>query len=298
MSGLEAVAAFALACNVMQVVEAGYKTVGTCKRIYQTGQPDPALDGYGGQLRDISSALETQLNKTTGPLSPDDTRLRDLAARSAAIANGLLDQIASVSKSAGKRTIGSSICLAIKSRFKQSDLSRWERDLEKAQSTMETQLLVGLRQRVDANMLQNDEMDRELSSYDEYDDTEDDWEDTDDDDNGNNDNDEDGDEGDEGDDSDDDNDDDEDEGSHSTGSIDSDISMSPDSSDAPTWDSFPQWLQSSEPVYWISEALVYGHVDFGSISEMVTEIVSASDGVFLWVVLLKSSGEDAKQQSR
>ncbi|RSL80437.1 hypothetical protein CDV31_017123 [Fusarium ambrosium] len=339
MSGLEAVAAFALACNVMQVVEAGYKTVGVCKRIYQTGRPDPALGDYGGQLRDISSALETQLNKTTGPLSPDDTHLRDLAARCGTIANGLLDQIASVSKSAGKRTIGSSIRLAIKSRLKQSDLNRWEKDLAKVQSTMETQLLVGLRQRVDANMLQNEEMDRELKSFvrqlsdgqtslsnlilrqtreikeeiskgfteaevstkahittellrndnrmqdhvsrafddvqvvvernnqeesasraqedgyrrllrslkfpemearrnhvshacpktfrwildsrdsspdDEYDD-----------------------------------DDDDDEGSHSTG-MDSDMSLSSDSSYSPTWDSLAEWLQSSEPVYWIS----------------------------------------------
>ncbi|RSL68838.1 hypothetical protein CEP53_002412 [Fusarium sp. AF-6] len=39
----------------------------------------------------------------------------------------------------------------------------------------------------------------------------------------------------------------------------------------------------------LGEALVYGHVDFGSISEMVTEIVSASDGVFLWVVLVSNS---------
>ncbi|RSL68839.1 hypothetical protein CEP53_002413 [Fusarium sp. AF-6] len=122
----------------MQVVEASYKTVGTCKRIYQTGQPDPALDDYGGQLRDISNASETQLNKTTGPLSPDDTRLRDLATRCTTIANGLLNQIASVSKSAGKKTIGSSIRLVIKNGFKQSDLNRWEKDLTKAQSTMET----------------------------------------------------------------------------------------------------------------------------------------------------------------
>ncbi|KAI8674581.1 hypothetical protein NCS57_00356300 [Fusarium keratoplasticum] len=352
MSGAEAVAVFALACNVMQVVEAACKTVGTCKRIYQTGQPDPALDEYGSQLRDISDALETQLNKTVGPLSPDDTRLRDLAVRCTTIANGLVDQIASVSKSAGKRTIGSSILLAIKNRFNQSYLSRWEKDLAKAQSAMETQLLVGLRQRVDANMLQNDEMDRDLkyfisqladnqtslsdliirqkreikeeiskglteveastkahitaelhhnesrmqshvskafstveetferhaqedscsrsqeeayrrllnslkfsemearrnhvshacpktfrwildsqdsSSDDEYDGTEDYWEDTD---------------------GDDDNDDDE--GSHSTGSIDSDISMPSNSPDSPTWDSLIDWLQSSEPVYWIS----------------------------------------------
>lgn len=165
MSGAEAVAVFALACNVMQGVEAACRTVGACKRIYQTGQPDPALDEYGSQLRDISDALETQLNKTVGPLSPDDTRLRDLAVRCTTIANGLVDQIASLSKSAGKRTIGSSIRLAVKSRFKQNDLSRWEKDLAKAQSAMETQLLVGLRQRVDANMLQNDEMDRDLKYF-------------------------------------------------------------------------------------------------------------------------------------
>ncbi|KAL2669999.1 hypothetical protein Neosp_014878 [[Neocosmospora] mangrovei] len=165
MSGLEALAAFSLACNVMQVVEAAYKTVGTCKRIYQTGQPDPALSDYNKQLRSISGALETQLNKTANPLSPDDIRLRDLAVRCTTIANGLQDQIASLSKSAGKGTIGSSIRLAIKSRLKQSDLNRWEKDLAKAQSAMETQLLVGLRQRVDANMLQNDKMDRDLKYF-------------------------------------------------------------------------------------------------------------------------------------
>ncbi|RSL45367.1 hypothetical protein CEP54_014284 [Fusarium duplospermum] len=368
MSGLEAVTAFALACNVMQVVEAGYKTVGTCKRIYQTGQPDPALDDYGGQLRDISSALETQLNKTTGPLSLDDIRLRDLATRCTTIANGLLDQIASVSKSAGKRTFGSSIRLAIKTRFKQGDLNRWEKDLAKAQSTMETQLLVGLRQRVDANMLQNDDMDRDLkyfvrqlldgqtslsnlilrqtreiteeiskglteaeastkthittellrndtrmqdhvskvfddvkvvverntqeesasraqeegyqrllnslkfpemearrnhvshacpktfrwifdsqdsSSDDEYDDTEDEWGDADDDDDDDDEDDVDDHNDDNSDEySDDDDDNGDDQGSHSTGSIDSDISVSSDSSYSLTWDSLAEWLQT------------------------------------------------------
>ncbi|KAJ4201608.1 hypothetical protein NW767_006695 [Fusarium falciforme] len=165
MPGLEAVAAFALACNVMQVVEVAYKTVGTCKRIYQTGQPDPALDDYSSQLRDVSNALETQLSKAVGPLSSDDSRLRDLAVQCTTIANGLLDQIASVSKSAGKKTIGSSIRLAIKSMLKQNDLNRWEKDLARSQSAMETQLLVGLRQRLDANILHSDEMGRDLKHF-------------------------------------------------------------------------------------------------------------------------------------
>ncbi|KAM6534547.1 hypothetical protein FALCPG4_004179 [Fusarium falciforme] len=165
MSGLEAVAAFALACNVMQVVEVAYKTVGTCKRIYQTGQPDPALDDYSSQLRDVSNALETQLSKAVGPLSSDDSRLRDLAVQCTTIANGLLDQIASVSKSAGKKTIGSSIRLAIKSMLKQNDLNRWEKDLARSQSAMETQLLVSLRQRLDANILHSDEMGRDLKYF-------------------------------------------------------------------------------------------------------------------------------------
>ncbi|KAI8682421.1 Zn(2)-C6 fungal-type domain-containing protein [Fusarium sp. Ph1] len=300
-------------------LEAAYKMVGTCKRIYQTGEPDPALGDYGGQLRGISDALETQLNNTVGPLSLDDTRLRDLA-------------------SAGKRTIGSSIRLAIKSRLKQGDLNRWEKDLAKAQSAMETQLLVGLRRRLDANILQNDEMDRDLkyfthelkeeickrltdaeastkthittellhndnrmqnhvskaldnvqvvvekhtqeesasraqdegyrrllgslkfpdmearrnhvshacpetfhwildsqdsSSDDEYDESEGDWE------------------GDE-DNYDDDDDGNDDECRHGTGSTDSNISVSSNSPDSPTWDSLIEWLQSSETVYWIS----------------------------------------------
>ncbi|KAJ4152405.1 hypothetical protein NW754_004200 [Fusarium falciforme] len=149
----------------MQVVEAAYKTVGTCKHIYQTGQPDPALDNYSSQLRDVSIALETQLSKAVGPLSSDDSRLRDLAVRCTTVANGLLGQIASMSKSAGKRTIGSSIRLTIKSMLKQNDLNRWEKDLARAQSAMETQLLVGLRQRLDANILHSDKMDRDLKHF-------------------------------------------------------------------------------------------------------------------------------------
>lgn len=369
MSGLEAVAAFALACNIMQVVESAYKTVGACKRIYQTGEPDPALGDYGGQLRGISDALGTQLKNAVGPLSQDDTRLRDLAVRCTTIANGLTDQIASVSKSAGKRTISSSMRLAVKSRFKQGDLTRWEKDLAKVQSVMETQLLVGLRLRLDANMLQNDEMDRDLkyfvrqlsdgqtslsdlvlqqthelkeeickgladaevstkthittelvhndnrmqnhlskalgdlqvvaekqtqeesdsraqeegyrrllgslkfpdmearrnhvshacpktfrwifdsqdsSSDDEYDETEDDEEDTEDNNERN------GNDNDDYDDDDYDDNDDDGESNHSTGSIDSGISASSNSSHSPTWDSLIKWLQSSEPVYWIS----------------------------------------------
>ncbi|KAJ4201739.1 hypothetical protein NW759_015570, partial [Fusarium solani] len=99
MSGLEAVAAFSLACNVLQVLEAAYKVAGACKRIYQTGQPDSATLGHNAlQLRNISHRLGNQLNDiTTNPLSHDDSLLRDLAAQCAATANELLDQITSVS---------------------------------------------------------------------------------------------------------------------------------------------------------------------------------------------------------
>ncbi|KAH7230791.1 hypothetical protein B0J15DRAFT_410447, partial [Fusarium solani] len=65
----------------------------------------------------------------------------------------------------GKATIGSALRLAIKSRFKQSDLNRLEKDLANVQSTMETQLLIGMRQRLDANLLHNDELDRDLKYF-------------------------------------------------------------------------------------------------------------------------------------
>ncbi|RMI92897.1 hypothetical protein CDV36_016572, partial [Fusarium kuroshium] len=39
----------------------------------------------------------------------------------------------------------------------------------------------------------------------------------------------------------------------------------------------------------LGKALVYGHTGFGSINGMVSKIVSESDGVFLWVVLVSNS---------
>ncbi|KAM5354897.1 hypothetical protein ACJ41O_001543 [Fusarium nematophilum] len=163
MSGLEPLATFALACNILQIVEAGYKTVDLGKRMYDTGQADAAVEEYSSRLLDVSAGLSNQLKKVSGPLSQDDLLLRDLAEKSTALATELVQQTEALP--AWEKSIRSTFRLALKSTFKKYDLKRLEKSLRDIHSTMETQLLVGLRQRMSANLLQQDEMDIDLKHF-------------------------------------------------------------------------------------------------------------------------------------
>lgn len=44
MSGLEPIAALGLACNILQLVELGKKTIDRIKIVYQGGKPDGELE--------------------------------------------------------------------------------------------------------------------------------------------------------------------------------------------------------------------------------------------------------------
>ncbi|KAG8158356.1 hypothetical protein KVR01_012117 [Diaporthe batatas] len=54
MSGAEAIATFALVCNILQTIELGFKAASICKNIYKTGSSDPDEDIDEKRLAQIS----------------------------------------------------------------------------------------------------------------------------------------------------------------------------------------------------------------------------------------------------
>ena len=80
---MEAIAAFALACNVVQVVDFSLKIVSKYKEIYNEGTTlgHQDLDYKAKHLAEMSEKLnESILNiRTTKPLTKDNSDLQDLA---------------------------------------------------------------------------------------------------------------------------------------------------------------------------------------------------------------------------
>lgn len=57
MSGLEPLAIFGLACNVIQAITFGRETISICKKIYENGSSDGSLAETATQMREATTSL-------------------------------------------------------------------------------------------------------------------------------------------------------------------------------------------------------------------------------------------------
>lgn len=78
MSGAEALAAFGIACNVMQVVGFVQDGVHMSKAIYETGSLDPQLARTTSYLTESSEGLRDSLGHVL-PLGKDEQELLEIA---------------------------------------------------------------------------------------------------------------------------------------------------------------------------------------------------------------------------
>jgi hypothetical protein len=90
---MEAIAAFALACNVIQVVDFALKAASKCQQIYKEGRTieQQDLDYTSKHLAEISEKLSDSIGNapTNKPLTKDDHELQDLALKCAESARNL-----------------------------------------------------------------------------------------------------------------------------------------------------------------------------------------------------------------
>ncbi|WAO84597.1 NACHT domain-containing protein [Fusarium falciforme] len=154
MPDLEPLAALGLACSVMQTLTFAGQTLSLCKKIYNDGQPDPALNDYGLELTKISETLKNNLNTGSGVLSSDDLALRDTAEKCLEVATNLAQEMQNLSPQNGQKGVRISIRLGFKTVFRKSRLEQLEISLRNIQSTMNTQLLVRTLNRVDASTIE------------------------------------------------------------------------------------------------------------------------------------------------
>ncbi|KAK1507571.1 hypothetical protein CTAM01_02683 [Colletotrichum tamarilloi] len=160
MSGLEGIAGLSLACNVMQLISFGHEAISMCRRVYESGSPEPGLSEHAESLKAVCDGLEKSLGKRPTPVATAaptaaatraptmEKRLLDLAAKCVKNARDLEEEMKFLSPSQpGKLR---ALVAAPKILWRKRRLERLKGNLDDAQKVMDTSILERLFARVEA----------------------------------------------------------------------------------------------------------------------------------------------------
>ncbi len=142
MSGVEALAAFSIACNVMQTISFAHEVFGIVQTLREGGSVDPDLDGFATQLGQLSGALQASLSNPPSVGSVGDLdELIKAAKRCVAATDTLKEELNKVSLGAkGKRLPAAFV--GIKAVAKKRKFGRLEKNVMTCQKLLESRLLV------------------------------------------------------------------------------------------------------------------------------------------------------------
>lgn len=138
MSGLEPIAALGLACNILQLVELGKKTIDRIKTIYQGGKPDEELEQGAAALEELVSQVKK--GSQPGKKKYEEILLKS-AATCATAASDLREEVRFLSENAKKGSLVSALKVTTRVAWRQRRLERLERNLDAAEQRMQTSLL-------------------------------------------------------------------------------------------------------------------------------------------------------------
>ncbi|KAI1323280.1 hypothetical protein F5Y16DRAFT_403584 [Xylariaceae sp. FL0255] len=139
MSGLEAVAALSLACNVLQLVEMGHQTIQLIKRVYQGGSLDDTLEQNVAILESISHEIKT--SKRPIKCQKHEQQLLLTAEKCSAAAGDLREEISFLVGNAKQGSLVSTLKIVSKVNWRKRRLERLKETLDNAEKNMQTGLL-------------------------------------------------------------------------------------------------------------------------------------------------------------
>ncbi|KAK3365484.1 hypothetical protein B0T24DRAFT_391162 [Lasiosphaeria ovina] len=156
MSGLDALAAFGLACNVMQAISFAFKTASVCKEVFRTGSPDSNLN----QLVLDASKVHENLKKSmvsVQPLNKDEKDFLDIAERSLQVIVELKTEIDRlVARHQAKGSVRASVSTTLRALYKKPALEKLEKRMQAYQSVLESGLLLRVCNASDASRFEQE----------------------------------------------------------------------------------------------------------------------------------------------
>jgi hypothetical protein len=139
---MEAIAAFSLLCNVIQVVEFGLKAASMCKEAYKTGQVKPELKDVTVDLRAVYSALQ-QSTSQNSHISAEDQAILDLGRKCDDCAKRLLARLSELEGRQGQKFCA--LARTVKVVWGLSIIEDLQKQFESYRKVLESRLLVDLR---------------------------------------------------------------------------------------------------------------------------------------------------------
>lgn len=138
MSGLGAIAALGLACNILQLVEFGKKTIESIKIVYQGGKLDEELEQSAVVLEELAKEVKT--HSQPGRKKYEEILLKS-AATCATTANDLTEELRFLIGNAKKGSLVSALKVTARVTWRQRRLERLKRNLDAEEQRMQTSLL-------------------------------------------------------------------------------------------------------------------------------------------------------------
>lgn len=181
MSGLEAVAAFALACNILQVIGVAHETIRVAKQVYENGELNPALKDHATHLDDIVQRVKTMMiapatttttaatTVTLATTNNRDKQLLELADRCMSTAKKLRKEVDSLSCQPSASNFLGMVKTTCRTILKKKRLETLEDNLRDAERLLQTGLLTGVYEQVEKTDGVLAKLDADLRSFvDEY----------------------------------------------------------------------------------------------------------------------------------
>ncbi|KAJ4412498.1 hypothetical protein N0V82_008768 [Gnomoniopsis sp. IMI 355080] len=139
MSGLEPLAALGLACNILQLVELGDKTIDLIKTVYQGRRLDEGLEQNAAALGTLSNEVKKSSGQSGG--NNLEKSLLTAAEKCSKAAGDLGEEIRFLIGNARQGSLVSPLKVAGKVTWRKRRLERLKRILEQAEKQMQTGLL-------------------------------------------------------------------------------------------------------------------------------------------------------------
>lgn len=143
---MEAIVAFGLACNVVQVVDFALKVTSKCAEIARTGSTLEVQDyqNTSNQLANLTEGLNAAIDRAPKPLTRDDQDLLDLSRKCSGAAAELQHKLEELSttKNRGKRNV---IGKAFKTFTSDRAIRDLHRRLTEYERVLNTRILVRMR---------------------------------------------------------------------------------------------------------------------------------------------------------
>lgn len=141
MSGLEPLAALGLACNILQLVELGQKTITCIKSVYQGQSPDEDLKENAAALERLTD--EVRKNSRPGRKKSEEVLLQS-ATKCATAARDLQEEVRFLLGNARRGNLVSAIKVTSTVAWRKRRLDRLKRNLDMEENRMQTSLLAQL----------------------------------------------------------------------------------------------------------------------------------------------------------